>query len=164
VRLVAVLGYSHRRRRELHPVCAARIARAAQEVGPSDTLLLSGWARGGRDASEAELMARAWSGSAHEVLLDESARTTFGNARAVARAAGRVGATEVVLVTSGWHGGRAARLVRAALGDSGGRVSLMATDDRGTLANRLRELACRPLVPAQVAVMSRFDRAPRESC
>jgi uncharacterized SAM-binding protein YcdF (DUF218 family) len=153
-RLVVVLGYSKRRGAELHPVCAARLARAAEEVIPSDTVLLSGWARGRRQASEAELMACAWRGSAGEVLLDRGARSTFGNARAVARTARGTAVTEVVLVTSAWHGARASRLVRAALGDSAGRrVSLVATEERGSLGNRLRELVCRPVVPIQVALM-----------
>jgi uncharacterized SAM-binding protein YcdF (DUF218 family) len=152
-RLVVVLGYSRGRGAELHPVCAARLARAAEEATPSDTILLSGWARGRRHASEAELMACAWNGSAREVLLDRSARSTYGNACAVAQTVRRAAVTEVVLVTSAWHGARAARLVRAALGDSVGRVSLVATEERGSLGNRLRELVCRPVVPIQIALM-----------
>lgn len=152
-RLVVVLGYSRGRGAELHPVCAARLTRAAEEAIPSDTILLSGWARRRRHASEAELMACAWSGSASEVLLDEEARSTYGNARAVARATRGTTVDEVVLVTSAWHGARAARLVSAALGDSVGRVSLVATEERGSLGNRLRELVCRPVVPIQVALM-----------
>lgn len=155
VRLVAVLGYSRGRARELHPVCAARLARAVDETTPADAVLLSGWSRRRRRASEAELMARAWRGTAARILLDPGARSTYGNARAVARVAGRLGATDVVVVTSGWHGRRAARLVRAALRDSGGRVRLVATDERGSPARRLRELACWPLVPVQVALMGR---------
>ena len=86
-RLVAVLGYSDRRSDGLHPVCAARLARAEREVVPDDSVLLSGWARRRSARPEAELMARAWSVSTRRVLLDRSARSTLGNALGVARAA-----------------------------------------------------------------------------
>jgi uncharacterized SAM-binding protein YcdF (DUF218 family) len=146
-----VLGYSSGSGAELHAVCAARVARAAEEAVPGDAVLLSGWARGRWHASEAELMARAWSGSAQRVLVDPRARSTYGNARSVARAARSLGATEIVLVTSGWHGRRATRLVRAAVRDSGPEVRLAGTGERGTLPDRLRELACWLLVPLQAA-------------
>lgn len=154
-RLVAVLGYSSGRGHELHVVCAARLARAEEEATPGDAVLLSGKARRQRHTSEADLMARAWRGSAERILLDPDARSTYGNARSVSRAAQRLGATEIVLVTSGWHGRRAAALVRAALRRSGQPVRLVATQERGSLANRLRELACWPLVPFQSAFASR---------
>lgn len=154
-RLVAVLGYSSGSGRELHAVCAARVARAAEEAVPGDAVLLSGCARRRWHASEAELMARAWSGSAERVLVDPGARSTYGNARSVARAARRLGVTEIVLVTSGWHGRRAATLVRAALRGSGPPVRLVATPERGSRAVRLRELACRPFVPLQSALAVR---------
>lgn len=154
VRLVAVLGYSRGKSDELHAVCAARLARAAEEATAADTVLLSGWSRR-RSASEAELMARAWSGAAQRVLLDPGARSTYGNARSVARAAARLGATDVVLVTSGWHGRRAEALVRAALRGSGRTLRLVSTPERGSFANRLREVACRTLVPLQSAFAAR---------
>jgi uncharacterized SAM-binding protein YcdF (DUF218 family) len=94
-------------------------------------------------------MARAWNGSARHVLVDPGARSTYGNARSVSETARRLGASEIVLVTSGWHGRRAARLVRAALLRSGLPVLLVATDERGSLRNRARELACWSLVPLQ---------------
>ena len=96
-------------------------------------------------------MAEAWRGESRVLHLDSGARTTSGNARAVATIARRLGATEVVVVTSGWHGRRAASLVRAALRDAGPRVRLAATDERGRLRDRARELACWTLVPIQSA-------------
>ena len=67
-RLVAVLGFSNGRGQELHSVCAARLARATAEATPGDVVLLSGWARGRKPVSEADLMARAWNGPSAQVL------------------------------------------------------------------------------------------------
>ena len=104
MRLVAVLGYSGRRKRELHAICEARVRHA--ETLEADAVLLCG---------EAELMQGAWRGG--EVVLDPRARNTRENARAVAEAARRLEADEVVVVTSAWHAFRARALVRAALDD-----------------------------------------------
>jgi uncharacterized SAM-binding protein YcdF (DUF218 family) len=147
VRLVAVLGYSTGRHRGLHPVCAARLAHAAEVATASDAVLLTGWSRRRSRPSEAELMAAAWTGDALMLELDADARTTPGNARAIASAARRIGATEIVLVTSGWHGARAAALVRVATRDSSPAVTLATTDERGRLRDRARELACWTGVP-----------------
>ena len=155
MRLVAVLGYSDRCTDALHPVCAARLARAEREVRPADTVLLSGWARRRAPAPEAELMARTWMAPARRVILDRNARSTFGNALGVARAARRMGAHEVVLVTSGWHGRRASVLVRAALFSSGAKVALATTDERATHRARARELACWAVVPILAVVAAR---------
>jgi uncharacterized SAM-binding protein YcdF (DUF218 family) len=152
MRLVAVLGYSNGDAgSELHPVCATRLARAAEEVKDGDAVLFSGWQRRGR-ASEADLMARGWTGRAAQVLLDTGARSTYGNVLGAAAAAKEISAREVVLVTSRWHGRRAATLMRAA---SRHRVVVAATDERGTAGARLRELACWLLVPVQVALARR---------
>jgi hypothetical protein len=149
-RLVAVLGYSNGRYHDdLHPVCASRLARAEDEAGPDDVVLFSGWRRRRRSSSEAQQMADAWQGCSLPMLVDPRARTTYGNARAIAAAAREVSAPEIVLVTSGWHGRRASVLVRAA---HGGPVVLAATDERGSLPARLRELGCWTLVPFQVAL------------
>ena len=59
-RLVAVLGYSDSTTADLHPVGAARLARAAVEVGSDDVVLFSGFARGATSTPEADLMARMW--------------------------------------------------------------------------------------------------------
>jgi uncharacterized SAM-binding protein YcdF (DUF218 family) len=153
-RLVAVFGYSKGVAEELHPVCAARLALAATQSRPDDAVLLTGWARRGSQ-TEAELMARAWQGSAASILLDRAARTTYGNAIGTASTARRLGAREVVLVTSGWHERRASSLLRAALRGSGLRITLATTSDRGSLGTRLRELVCWPVVPALAAVAAR---------
>ena len=155
-RLVAVLGYSEGSTNgRLHPICAARLARAAEEVEPGDAVILSGWARRRRPASEAEFMARAWAPPVRRLVLDRTARSTLGNAIGVARAARALGVGEVVVVTSGWHGRRASALVGAALRPAGPRVVLAATDERGSLGARLRELVCWTLVPAQAALAAR---------
>jgi uncharacterized SAM-binding protein YcdF (DUF218 family) len=147
MRLVAVLGYSDGHTNALHPVCAARLARAESEVRPDDTVLFSGWARRRTSSPEADLMARAWTSPARRLILDRDARSTVGNALGVARAARRVGAHEVVLVTSSWHGRRAYTLTRAALFRSQTQVVLATTDEAATRAARLREIACWTLLP-----------------
>jgi hypothetical protein len=146
-RLVAVFGYSDRSTDALHPVCEARLARAAREVRPDDVVLLSGWARWRKPASEAELMADAWDGRASRVLLDRRARTTLANACGLAAAVRSLNVSEVVLVTSGWHRRRAWMLTRAALRGSGASVILATTQERGTLRARGREALCWALVP-----------------
>jgi len=158
-RLIAVLGYSSGRGgEELHRVCAARLARAEAEAQPGDTVLLSGWRRRRRRASEAELMAGMWDGDNQQVLVDDASRTTYGNVRAAADAARKLGVGEIVLVTSGWHGRRASTLLEAAHGD---RVVLAATDERGTAVARARELVCWLFVPVQVALARRSSAATR---
>jgi uncharacterized SAM-binding protein YcdF (DUF218 family) len=156
-RLVAVLGYSDGTTTDLHPVCAARLARAAAEAGPDDVVLFSGWARGSIRAAEADLMAEGWMTPARARLVDRSARTTLGNAIGVARAARRIDADEVVLVTSRWHAQRAASLVRASLLGSGMRLRIASTDEPLSPRRGLRELAAWVVVPvlALVAVRSR---------
>jgi uncharacterized SAM-binding protein YcdF (DUF218 family) len=147
-RLVVVLGYSGRGD-GLHEICAARLRRAEVEARADDVVLLSGWSRRRRRASEADLMAQAWKGRSAHVLLDRGARTTLANAVGAARAAQQQGACEVVLVTSGWHGRRAAALLDAALAESDVVVELAVTDERGSARARLREIACWSVVPAQ---------------
>jgi uncharacterized SAM-binding protein YcdF (DUF218 family) len=155
-RLVAVLGYSDRTATELHPVCAARLARAAVEARPDDVVLFSGWARGPLERrAEADLMAHAWDAPARTRLVDRGARTTFGNAIAVARATRGLGASEVVLVTSSWHARRAAALVRAALAGSGTTVRVVTTDETTTAGRGIRELASWTVVPLLALVAAR---------
>jgi uncharacterized SAM-binding protein YcdF (DUF218 family) len=157
-RLVAVLGYSEVGGDvDLHPVCAARVARAESEAGPDDVVLFSGWARSAAPAPEADLMARTWTTPTRLRLVDRGARTTLGNAIGVGRAARRVGAHEVVLVTSSWHGHRAAALVRAALLGTGARLRVVTTDETVTRRRGVREIGSWALVPvlALIAVRSR---------
>lgn len=157
-RVVVVLGYSGRRG-ELHEICAARVRRAEQEARPEDLILLSGWSRRRRHASEAELMARAWNGRSAGVILDNGARTTLANAVGAARVASERGASAVVLVTSRWHGRRAAALLEAALAGEEACVELALTDERGSALARMREIACWTLVPVQRRLASGRARA-----
>ena len=140
-RLVAVLGYSTWRGPGLHPICAARLAVAEGVAADADVVLLSGWSRRRHRPSEAELMRRAWRGAEVELLADGDARTTAGNARAVAAAASALRAEEIVLVTSSWHARRARLLVRAAVGPD---VALKVVTPSRTRPAHLvgRELAC----------------------
>jgi uncharacterized SAM-binding protein YcdF (DUF218 family) len=154
-RLIAVLGYSEGADAGLHPICAARLARATTETGPDDVVLFSGWARARSVGAEAELMAEAWTTPARARLVDRGARTTLGNALAVARAARRFDAGEVVLVTSHWHARRAATLVRAALSGSGASLRVVSALDPTPRRGALREVGAWLLVPVLVVVAAR---------
>jgi uncharacterized SAM-binding protein YcdF (DUF218 family) len=151
-RLVAVLGYSDRLAADLHPVCAARLARAEQEATREDVVLFSGWARSGLAAAEADLMASSWGSTTHARVVDRGARTTLGNAIGIGRAARRYEVDEVVLVTSRWHARRAAVLVRAALGGTRIPVRVAATGEPAPPGRDLRELVSWTLVPFLVLV------------
>jgi uncharacterized SAM-binding protein YcdF (DUF218 family) len=159
-RLVVVLGYSGRGE-DMHEICAARLRRAEAEARYDDVALLSGWSRRRRRATEADLMAAAWTGSSSDVRLDRHARSTLQNAVGAARTARELGAREVVLVTSGWHGRRAAALLDAALAGSGVRVTVAGTDERGSARARLREIACWSAVPVQRRLARSRARATR---
>lgn len=149
-----MLGYSDGTTPELHAVCRARLASAAEEAGPDDIVLFSGWARRSVTTSEADLMAAAFAGRARTRLVDRGARTTLGNALSVARAARLTGAEEVVVVTSRWHAPRAGTLVRAALGGTGARLRVVPVD-AGPPARGLREAAAWLLVPLFALVAAR---------
>lgn len=153
-RLVAVLGYSDRACSDLHPLCAARLARAAEEARADDVILFSGWARGRSRHAEADLMAASWAGAGRRRLVDRGARTTLGNALAVARAARTVEADEVVLVTSDWHARRAAALVRTALG-SHVRLRVAAAAGPPSPLRRAREAGAWLLTPGLALVAAR---------
>jgi DUF218 domain-containing protein len=145
MRLVAVLGYSGRRDDELHAICEARVRHA--ESLEADAVLLSG---------EADLMHGAWRG--REVELDPHARNTRENARAVADAARRLEADEVVVVTSGWHAFRARALVRAALRDPAVVVSSSSPPGPRPVRLLARELACLVVLPLQLLAVQRADQ------
>jgi hypothetical protein len=154
-RLVAVLGYSDGTTDALHPVCDARLTRAALEARPSDVVLFSGWARATAATAEADLMAASWIESGHVRLVDREARTTLGNAIAIARAARRIRADEIVVVTSRWHVRRAAILTRAALLGSHVRVRLATSNEPVAPPKIVREAASWLVVPLQAVVAVR---------
>jgi DUF218 domain len=137
---VAVLGYSAGRNAGLHAICARRLAHAETLVDGAGAVVLSG---------EAELMQEAWRGADVELAFDPRARNTAGNAVGVAAAARKLGATEVVLVTSRWHAPRAALLLRAALRGTGITVTTSSPPDPPGARLLLRELACLAAAPFQ---------------
>ena len=156
-RVVAVLGYSQLRGGQLHPICAARLAHAERFAGGASALILSGWARRSRDVPEAELMRAAWAGPELLVVCDPDARTTADNAANVAEAARRLGADELVVVTSRWHRPRVRVLLRSAIGGDGLRVSVEGSDGPASPAVLAREVVCLVALPLQL----RRARGPR---
>jgi uncharacterized SAM-binding protein YcdF (DUF218 family) len=157
-RVVVVLGYSDGGRDELHPVAAARLARAAEVSTEDDVVVLSGWARVPGTRSEAELMAAAWRGSARELVIDPDARTTVGNAANALDDISRVGARNVVVVTSRWHAARARAAFRLLLRGRGLRVSAAFPPEPWNPRAGLRELGLWPLLPAQLWAVRKAGR------
>jgi uncharacterized SAM-binding protein YcdF (DUF218 family) len=152
--VIAVLGYSDGKLPGLHPVCLARLAHAAELSTADDVVVLSGWARGEGHESEAELMAAAWSGSAAEVVVDPVARTTVENAHNALNDVYRVGAGEIVVVTSSWHAPRAWAAFRWFLRFTGIRVRAASPPGR-SLGGSLRELPLWLLLPFQLGLAGR---------
>lgn len=148
-RVVVVLGYSDGSSTGLHPICAERLETAAALSRPDDVVVLSGWARTPGTTSEAELMRAAWRGSAREVVLDPDARTTVGNLSNAVNDVLRVGAKEVVVVTSAWHAPRARAAMRWLLRSTGISVST-ATPPGRDRRRTFRELTLWPLLPFQL--------------
>ena len=149
-RVVVVLGDSDGGRDRLHPVAAARLARAAEISAEDDVVVLSGWARVPGTRSEAELMAAAWNGRARELVVDPDARTTVGNAFNALNDIGRVGAREVVVVTSRWHAPRARAALRLLLWRRHIRVRAAFPPEPRDLRASLRELPLWLLLPVQL--------------
>jgi uncharacterized SAM-binding protein YcdF (DUF218 family) len=149
-----VLGYSGWRHRSLHPVCAARLETGERVAEGADAVLLSGWARLPWRETEAALMRAAWHGPDVRLLDDCDARTTVGNARAVAAAARELGADEVVVVTSSWHRLRARLLLRAALGPNV-TIELVSPARSRRLLLLAREGVCLLLLPLQLRAARR---------
>jgi uncharacterized SAM-binding protein YcdF (DUF218 family) len=148
--VVAVLGYSPRRGSGLHPICAARLARAASMTRPGDVVVLSGWSRRGGGESEADLMARSWPGPDVRLVRDRGARHTAENAAGIAAVALALGARELVVVTSTWHRFRAGFLVRRALRGTGLPLTTVGTRSRRSLPLLGREVLCAAALPAQL--------------
>jgi len=158
-RVVVVLGYSNGDDTDLHPVCAARLARAAEVATADDVVVLSGWARVPHGVSEAELMRAAWRGSAREVVVDPDARTTVENMANALNDVLRVGAREVVVVTSSWHAPRAKTALRCLLLHTGVRVRTASPEGRSRRA-ALREIVLWPLLPFQLWAAGRRSWRP----
>jgi uncharacterized SAM-binding protein YcdF (DUF218 family) len=148
-RVVVVLGYSSRAHAGLHAVCAARLARAAEVTTQDDVVVLSGWARTPGSPPEADLMRTAWEGAAGQVVVDPDARSTVENLANALDDVRRVGATEVVIVTSSWHARRARVAMRWLLRGTG--VDVRSVSPAEWLARpALRELLLWPLLPLQL--------------
>ena len=148
-RVVVVLGYSDGVDAALHPVAAARLERAAELTTAEDVVVLSGWARNPGRTPEAELMRAAWRGAAHEVVVDPDASTTVENLANAVNDILRVGAREVVIVTSSWHAARAKAALRWLLRYTG--VSVGSASPPGSSARAfMRELTLWPLLPFQL--------------
>jgi len=148
-RLVVVLGYSDGGTADLHPVCAARLERAAELSTADDVVVLSGWARTDGGQPEAQLMRAAWRGAAREVVVDPDARTTVENLANALDDVLRVGAREVVVVTSAWHARRATTAMRWLLRGRDLDVRSESPPGRSRRAS-LRELTLWPLLPFQL--------------
>ncbi len=141
-RVVAVLGYSRRRDAAIHRVCAERLTHAQGLARDRGTVILSG---------EADLMRAAWAGPDVVLVCDTEARSTVENAVNVAAAARKLGASEVVVVTSRWHMPRARALMRAALAGTDVRLDVEAAPGSRPVLLLVRELGAVLLLPAQLA-------------
>ena len=102
-------------------------------------------------------MQAAWRGPSVPLLVDDGARTTVENARAIAAAARKLGATEVVAVTSSWHRPRAGVLLCAAL-DPGIGLEVVSESESRPLFPIARELACFLVLPLQLWAVRRGTR------
>ena len=157
-RVVVVLGRSDVGRGELHPVCAARLERAAEVTTTDDVVVLSGWARVSDTHSEAELMRAAWRGQAREVVVDPDARTTVGNLLNALDDIVLSGASEVLVVTSSWHAPRATAALRWLLRSTGIRVRAVSPPARSAWGS-LRELPLWLLLPFHLWMTGRRAQA-----
>ena len=109
----------------LHPVCAARLARAAELSTADDVVVLSGWARVPGTRSEA---AADGGGLDRRRRARSSSTRTRGRPSRTPRTRSTTfaasGAREVVVVTSRWHARRAKAAFRWLLRGSGVRVTV----------------------------------------
>jgi DUF218 domain len=154
-RLVLVLGYSPRRQRGLHPICAARVRHAATVVGDYDVVVLSG------TDDEVAFMEEAWEPRGTRVLERDGAERTSESAVAARRLAESVGADEILLVTSWWHRPRAELMLRRTLRGSGIRVTASGAPSPWSPFHLAREAACMPLVPVHLAQARRLAARAR---
>jgi uncharacterized SAM-binding protein YcdF (DUF218 family) len=150
MKLVVVLGYSDGSADGLHPVCAARLERAAAEAADADAVVLTGYGRRPGAVSEAELMREAWRGPATRLICEPTARITAENAAQVAALVRELGAGEVVIVTSWWHRLRAGVLFAALLRGTGARLRVVSAGQQWSLRLLLREIVAFALLPFQL--------------
>jgi uncharacterized SAM-binding protein YcdF (DUF218 family) len=149
-RLIAVLGYSSRRDRELHAICRARLEHAALVAREGDSVVLSGGRHRSLGRPEAEAMRDAWPDPATAVLLENAALSTAENAAHVRAVALELGVEEVVVVTSRWHSARAGMLFRRAFRGTGIRVVAAPAATASSPGLLLREAACFVTLPVQL--------------
>jgi uncharacterized SAM-binding protein YcdF (DUF218 family) len=149
-RLVAVLGYSSRRDRELHAICRARLEHAAREAVNGDLVVLTGGRHRALGRPEAEAMQDAWPGPATTLVCERAALSTAQNAAHVRDVALEAGVQEVVVVTSRWHSPRAAALFRRAFRGTGVRVVAAPAPSPWSPGLLLREAACVAALPVQL--------------
>lgn len=150
MKLVVVLGYSDGRSDGLHPICAARLERAAAECADADAVVLTGQGRRAGAIPEAELMRQAWRGPAARLICEPRARITAENAAHVGALARELGAHEVVVVTSWWHRLRAWILFATLLRGSGARLSVVSAGRPWSLRLLVREIGAFALLPFQL--------------
>ncbi len=103
-------------------------------------------------------MRAAWNGPEVTLVSDSTARNTRENAAEVAETARRLGADQVVVVTSRWHAPRARALVRAALRQPSVSVESSSPPDRQPVALLARELVCLGALPYHLARLRRPTR------
>ena len=151
-RVIAVLRLLGRPGRGLHEICVLRLRRAEREAAAGDIVLLSGWARRGSAASEAELMGRGV-----ERAVPRAGRRPVGALdvrerprRCPASPRRRTRARSSSSPPPGMAGERPA-LLRAALRGPGTTIRLATTDEPPSVSTRLREIACWTMVPLGVA-------------
>jgi uncharacterized SAM-binding protein YcdF (DUF218 family) len=149
-RLVAVLGYSSRRDRELHTICLARLEHAARQAGNGDLVVLTGGRHRALGRPEADAMVEAWSGPASKLVCERAALSTAENASHVRDVALEAGVEEVVVVTSRWHSPRAGALFRRAFRGTGVRVTAAPAPSPWSPSVLLREAACVAALPVQL--------------
>ncbi len=104
-------------------------------------------------------MEAAWRGPAAELVVDPDARTTVGNAANALDDILRVGAREVVVVTSHWHAARARAAFRLLLRGQDVCVTTAFPPGHRDLRASLRELPLWLLLPAQAWHARRGARA-----
>ena len=101
-------------------------------------------------------MRTAWNGADVRLISDGTARNTRENAAGVAETARRVGANEIVVVTSRWHAFRARTLVRAILREPTISVQTSSPAGRDPVLVA-RELVCLAALPYHL-IRSRVSR------